>query len=184
MAYLLPCPSCGHAHRVTTGDAGGWLNCQCGARVEVPTVRGLRALEEVRDTADRTGQWTARHGLALVGVLTALAGLALGLYLRYTVPPPDFSMTRLVANMTPEEAWALWTNRFRHGIGTWELKEGPQQQVIRRRYEQTKVIEYTSYAVAAAGFVVALAAWTLLKPRAAAPQKGPPKRREPAPQRK
>ncbi len=43
--YLLPC-SCGQKVRVDSAQAGGCVPCACGQSLSVPTLRGLRALEE------------------------------------------------------------------------------------------------------------------------------------------
>jgi hypothetical protein len=49
--YLLPC-SCGEKIRVRTRNAGETVTCQCGARLQVPTIRGLRQLESIDDVEE------------------------------------------------------------------------------------------------------------------------------------
>lgn len=70
--YLLPC-SCGEKIRVRTRHAGETVTCQCGTKLQVPTIRGLKQLEAV-DDVDET---TAPPRSVLEGPLFAIGLLAL-----------------------------------------------------------------------------------------------------------
>ena len=67
MKYLLPCPACNSQLPVETGQAGQTIRCSCGKSLEVPSIRGLRALEQVADERPATAAWTKRKGLAFLG---------------------------------------------------------------------------------------------------------------------
>jgi hypothetical protein len=65
--YLLPC-SCGQKVRVDSAQAGGRATCACGQSLSVPTLRGLRALDEA--PADKAAilraagrQWSPLQGI-------------------------------------------------------------------------------------------------------------------------
>lgn len=77
--YFLPC-SCGQKHVVSVAQAGQTLQCACGAKLDVPTLRGLSALEAVPDQVrPARSTWGPRQGVVLVaGALAAVALLAAG----------------------------------------------------------------------------------------------------------
>jgi len=88
MKYLLPCQSCNSRLPVETGQAGQTIRCSCGNIVEVPSIRGLRALEQVADERPAAATWTKRKGLLFLGAamsIGALAAAAAVLALRPTV---------------------------------------------------------------------------------------------------
>jgi hypothetical protein len=78
--YLLPC-SCGQKVRVETAQAGGQVACGCGQALAVPTLRGLRALEEAapdKAAIERAAgrQWSPLQGAMFsIGLLVAVVSL-------------------------------------------------------------------------------------------------------------
>lgn len=70
--YLVPC-TCGKKVRVRARQAGEQVTCECGATVNVPTIRGLKQLETVVDEA--AGPAVQRSSLQ--GPLFSLGILAL-----------------------------------------------------------------------------------------------------------
>jgi hypothetical protein len=80
--YLLPC-SCGQKLRVESAQAGGQVTCACGQKLTVPTLRGLRQLEEAKpdEAAKKRAagrQWGPVQG-ALFSVGTLVLVIALGI---------------------------------------------------------------------------------------------------------
>jgi len=79
--YFLPC-SCGQKVRVEPAQAGGQVACACGAKLNVPTLRGLKQLEAappdeaaVRRSAGR--QWgPVRGAMFSIGILVTVVSLA------------------------------------------------------------------------------------------------------------
>ena len=70
--YLLPC-SCGKRLLVERSGAGGRIDCDCGAKIDVPTLRDLRNLESI-ETASTTPGWTRAQGSLFVLAIVLLAG--------------------------------------------------------------------------------------------------------------
>lgn len=76
--YLLPC-SCGQKLRVRSRQAGEEVTCACGAVVHVPTIRGLKQLETVKDL-DQAGpppRSMLQGPLFATGMLALFAGLVI-----------------------------------------------------------------------------------------------------------
>ena len=84
--YFLPC-SCGQKVRVEPAQAGGQVTCACGAKLNVPTLRGLKQLEialpdeaAIRRSSGR--QWgPVRGAMFSIGLLVVVVSL---LVLAYT----------------------------------------------------------------------------------------------------
>lgn len=75
MKYLLPCPACNSRLPVETGQAGQTIRCSCGSSVEVPSIRGLRALEPLADERPVAASWTRRKGLLFLGAAMSIGAL-------------------------------------------------------------------------------------------------------------
>ena len=122
--YLLPCTSCGQDTAVETRQAGDTVDCRCGKRLDVPTLRQLTALkpaadalpDELLDGATPTRRWSARQGLLLLGSVILLVTFGFGLYVWSDRPQrPTFDITTDLAGvddqiqqLTPMETWFLW----------------------------------------------------------------------------
>lgn len=100
--YLLPC-SCGREAQVEIGQAGSSIPCECGLTLNVPTMRGLRALQsvEMQDASQpKLGQseWGTRQGLILLGlVIAVLAAIPAGYYFRKLPSKPELDVPAVVA---------------------------------------------------------------------------------------
>ncbi len=87
-SFLLPC-TCGRQTVVTPSQAGQAVRCECGAPLEVPTLRGLRELAPATAAGGgRVRVWGNRHRIALALVLFAVTCLAGAGYLVPWLPPP------------------------------------------------------------------------------------------------
>jgi hypothetical protein len=100
-SYQLPC-SCGQHTPVSTVQAGQSVRCACGAQLQVPSLRDLRALENLETSggapthSQRLRTWDNRHRLAFVLCLGALCGLAISAYWALRLP-------ELVTRATPRQ---------------------------------------------------------------------------------
>jgi Alpha-aminoadipate carrier protein LysW-like, globular domain len=168
MSYLLPCPACGNKLSVVTGQAGQLVRCDCGADLEVPTIRGLRELEQVSDDAVSFSRWTTRHGVAFLGLLILAGALAFSLYLHLRAPVFDpTGYESQVQAASPEQSWEHWTGNLRYGP-RMRIRQSEHDAIVRRA-EKDKYVErweWVGYGVAALGLVIALAGWFGLRPRA------------------
>ena len=75
MKYLLPCPACNSRLPVETGQAGQTIRCSCGNSLEVPSIRGLRVLEQIADERPTAASWTKRKGLLFLGAAVSIGAL-------------------------------------------------------------------------------------------------------------
>lgn len=101
MQYLLPC-ACGRTIPVDLGQAGQTLTCECGHKLEVPTLRGIKALPPAETKGGKANPsvnpapaWSPlQGGLFSAGILIAIIGIAIATYSTYIisqlqVPPPS-----------------------------------------------------------------------------------------------
>lgn len=129
--YLLPC-SCGQKTRVAPAQAGGQVSCPCGQSLTVPTLRGLRSLEEApaEGPTRAAPRWSGVHGVVFVAALLVVAaGLATAGYhalgyadaVRFTADGTQKIIADLDAEdpldkKTPVEALDLWKNQVLTGL--------------------------------------------------------------------
>ena len=118
--YLLPC-ACGQSINVSAAKAGQQVRCECGALVDVPTLRGLAELPRPASKAPRRGTaWNNRHRLALVLVVLAGLSLAVAAKLAASLPPsPTTHSTQefeaWASGASPEVVFNMY-NQFRGGL--------------------------------------------------------------------
>ncbi|MEX2140354.1 MAG: hypothetical protein WD894_13910 [Pirellulales bacterium] len=187
MAYLLPCSQCGRKLLVTTGEAGGQLRCECGALVDVPTVRRIRELEPAAaPSSDATTSWTTRHSLIFLGSLVAIAGLAFGLILHFRAANALSSdnFADEIRNMPAADTWTLWSQVSQLGVGSWQPPKGKEQLDDIKVYEELKRWEFIGFGLAGVGVVLAIVGITMLGPKRPATPKRPPRRPATAAERK
>jgi hypothetical protein len=161
MSYLLPCPVCGNKLTVVAGQAGQLVQCTCGADVEVPTIRGLRELDQVIGEAESSSRWTSRHSVAFLGLLITAGALAFSLYLHLRAPVFDpGGYENEVQAASPEQSWEHWMGNLRHGP-RMRVKTTDHDAIVRRGAKDWYVErwEWVGYGLAALGLVVALAGW-------------------------
>jgi hypothetical protein len=177
MAYLLPCTQCDRKLVVTTGQAGGQARCECGAAVVVPTIRGLRELEEVHEATAQAKAWSTRNSVVFLGAVITLGGLALAgfFHVRASEVQPRGSFADDIRTMSPRDTWDLWANFLRHGIG-WNRDKGPEQLKAMKEYEELKRWEWIAFGLAGVGVVVIIVGFTLVGQRSRAAPNRPPRR--------
>jgi len=130
--YLLPC-SCGEKVAVESTQAGQNILCSCGKTMEVPTMQGLRQLEQAIDTTDEPKTTSPFGGvvvgLALFGLVILGAGGALTCWM-YTRRPvlPDIDYA------SPWDTWAMW-HSLRDGVRLPEYSDSPYLQA-KKVYDQ------------------------------------------------
>jgi hypothetical protein len=132
--YLLPC-NCGQNVEVDAGQAGLQVACACGAKLDVPTMRGLAQLRSAQTpaeeaTASSQATWGPGQGLMFLGSVIGACGLiALAFVLRqrpeWVVQPQQIAMN--IHRQTPTQLWHYWL----------ELRKGlePGEDPIRQRFE-------------------------------------------------
>lgn len=98
---------------MTTGQAGQTIQCSCGERFEIPSIRKLRGFPPAEDEP-LVPLWTKRQGLLFLGSLITLcaAGFAAVIWLNLPAPfiPPaiDFDQSAVekeVQALSPGEAF-------------------------------------------------------------------------------
>lgn len=112
-AYLLSC-QCGRAVEVDSTQAGLPVTCQCGASLTAPTMRDLVRLPRAGgDTASGSASgWGPRQGVAFVGALVALIGLAWTGWQIWSAPRDLFvradQIRERAATLAPAELSEQW----------------------------------------------------------------------------
>ena len=170
--YLLPCPSCQHTSEVDAGQAGDRITCSCGAQVDVPTLRGLRALQPAtapdKAAAKPASNWGLRQGLMLFGSVVLLVGLLPAAYLyirKVDAPQLDIALT-IEQNSKQLDAMPLSDSwNYYEGLSKLGLLEHPRLEVMAYEHymESFKTRMTAALSVACLGLLVLLAGW-LLKP--------------------
>ena len=56
--YALPCDACGRRHPVETSQAGGQIDCECGATIRIPTMLKIKRLVPWEDADAETPKET------------------------------------------------------------------------------------------------------------------------------
>ena len=159
-AYLLPCP-CGRRTAVSTAQAGETIRCACGVDMQVPTLRGMRALEPAEAAGGRrhAGVWDDRHRAAFVMVLGSLACLGAAVYLWATLPPrPTVPSTKEVSERLndgpPAQSLQIYA----------EMQQGLGQPPTADPYEKTRRLKTWGIGLALAiAVALAGAAWAVLR---------------------
>ncbi len=187
--YSLPCPACSQTHRVGLIQAGESLTCACGATIVVPTLRELRQLAPIMDSADaraKSGGWSPQRGLLFVSgfLLLVAAGLiqwqigsrraALDV-LRPELQEINFDIQKL----TPIQSWEAWTH-FRDQ--KLEYRETPEFVANRAKFLELSYYLKLGAALALVGIglIVASLIWPQRRPGRASAGRGVESGRPPA----
>jgi hypothetical protein len=140
--YLLPC-SCGKRNTVDSGQAGLNVRCECGAELNVPTLRGLSSLERV-EAAPRAAAavpakvWGPRQGLIFLGsaILVAAAAAAFFFWWRMPEAPsldPNYQEYNraFIDSKSPEELMEFW-RECQVGITQpmWEMQLDSYDRIV------------------------------------------------------
>jgi hypothetical protein len=180
--YLLTC-QCGRKHEVDVSQSGLELACECGQKLSVPTLRGLRALPAIEDAVARPERpWGPRDGLLLAGVLLLVAGLtAVGLlWVRYpsypTVRPQEFETVRGAARADLDKRTFLEQLQELREMQTQGIYTGEWEQVTayNARTRDLRVWLWVSGVVCAVGalLIVVAALLDLRRPTSKKPALG------------
>lgn len=131
--YLLPC-SCGQKIAVESSQAGQSILCSCGKSMEVPTMKGLRQLEQYVDTANEPKATSSfggsAIGIALLGFVILGAGAGFMTWMHFTQRPILIDMDY----MSPWDTWLMWQS-LREGVQLPEFAESPYFQA-KKVYDQ------------------------------------------------
>ena len=126
--YLLPC-ECGKAMAIDTSQAGQQIACACGKLLEVPTLRGVRALEpapEATLTSRQTAEWGSSRGLIFAGSLILLVIGATVSFFGYDGLRATPNITReaetetfdkAMDDMSLDEVYETWKGIREQGLG-------------------------------------------------------------------
>ena len=114
--YLLSC-HCGRQIAIAPRQAGETIECCCGAKLQVPTMREITALEPAptESGSPLNGKdWGWRQQVRLLGVLLVFASIVIGavLFLNRPVSPfkvlPPEVLQRSAQKLTPLQTWNEW----------------------------------------------------------------------------
>jgi hypothetical protein len=165
--HLLPCSCCGAKTPVDLGQAGETVVCQCGATLNVPTMRQLGALETLETVENKTvgaaTEWGARQGiLLLAAVVTVVAGIIGGtLWFVHPAPPERDTQAVLrafdeqIKSMTPLQTWELWQDQIlKEGLVQYE---DPAQMAYHARKATRQRWSKVALTVAGCGLMTLLA---------------------------
>jgi hypothetical protein len=155
--YLLPC-QCGQKTPVDSTKAGQTIECECGAQLDIPTLGGLKKLQQVAQESRpaTTVKWAARQRVLLVGILICLIGLGIAGYFATGCPVPPPHQQRIeyipeyVEAMTLMETVQLW-GRLERGLPDGSGLEGQAYQKMRQDYLRRTAV---ALVVAGAGLLV------------------------------
>ena len=126
--YLLPC-ECGKGLIIDTSQAGQRIACDCGVLLEVPTLRGVRALEAVQEnpsTSRAAADWDSSRGMIFAGSLILFVIGAGVTYLGYAGWRATPNITREVEtelfdeaidDMSLDEVYETWKDFRERGLG-------------------------------------------------------------------
>ncbi len=137
MKYRFPCERCGEKLVIDVSQAGRQIVCRCGAALEIPSLRAIRALEAATDDSvkPRRQSWNRGRGaLFAAGLVIAVLGLlaagAAGFgWLTSSAPPPPSptdvaAALKSVDELSAPRAWDLWAEMRTNGLG--QYSEHPQ----------------------------------------------------------
>lgn len=126
--YLLPC-ECGKGVAVDIKQAGQQLACECGKLLEVPTLRGVRELEPLSDSASsipKRADWDRSRGMVFAGSLLLFVLGASVSFVGYQGLRTSPNITRedemesfdtSIDEMSLDETYATWQMIREHGLG-------------------------------------------------------------------
>lgn len=180
MTYLLPCSECDRDVEIETTDAGRTVNCECGAALQVGTMRDIRSLAQATASADDdvggTGQsnrrrWSGTQGSVFaLGVLIFFAAIAYYGSQYMAINKLDLTDRtamdkalgdRTIDSMTPFGAYEAWKMLMQLGIGE---QEKPEYLLNLEAAESHRVRARYALVLAVIGMLVMISAATLLKP--------------------
>jgi hypothetical protein len=174
--YLLAC-KCGNSTPVEVGQAGGRVVCECGAQLDVPTLRQLRHLPQVQaPTAQSTRaarEWNPRKGVIAASLVAVMLLTAIVAWSRWTEPTiPQFDpaihtkgIEERLRTETPAQAWAWWIQYYKSlAQRGFPIFQAHNEAAIQYQINRARFLQKSLLAVAGLAAVVGVAA--ALWPRA------------------
>jgi hypothetical protein len=157
---------------VDVRQAGGQVECTCGRRLDVPTLRELRHLPPAPTRDLQLGPaWGQRQGIIAAGVIFALLLFGWGAWVWHNQPQiPEFDpASRMHAVQeqikSPLGAWESWIGYYRplaeHGLPTFRVGNAAQ---IETQISEARFLRYMLWAMAACFLVIAACAALWPKP--------------------
>ena len=158
--YLFPC-QCGRKTVVGPSQAGQVVSCQCGARLELPTMLQIVRLEPAPpETAlGPTAGWGLHHRLAFLGLVLMAIGLAMAGGVYGSMPDPPRPQTpaeirRQAESFTLLESVGEWGDLLR-GLDSRPL---PAEKAYREAVESARRWLVVAAAIGLAGMATTGAA--------------------------
>jgi hypothetical protein len=161
-AYLLPC-QCGRKWEVDAGQAGTQIDCSCGQKLAVPSVRGLRHLEvasAAESIPERTTWSPTRGAVFSLGLFVAVAALLFsgfnGYWFFITRRVQDPAKVQLtveaehIDHLSPVESMFWFRQEEREGLGD---PSPPEWTVIDKQHESSRRWGIAGLIVAGAGLL-------------------------------
>lgn len=172
--YLLPC-ACGVKHEVSARQAGQTLTCECGANVEIPTLRGLRNLQVVQPQSQpSSARWSIAKGFTFaIGTVLLVVGGGFAysshsgiVQRRPYMAAPQIDEQKLLeeVNAIPsDELWKIWQQLRDGDIGA---RIQPTFLVVRQDVKILTIVRNVALGFAALGLLAQLVSYSATgKPR-------------------
>jgi len=182
MKYQFPCERCGQTLLIDVSQAGQQVVCGCGASLEVPSLRLIRALPPASDVPSKSRRptWDRGRGvlfaagvlIAILGLLVAGAAAAGWMTSQRPIAPSPQDIEAAVAGvseLSAPRAWDLWADMRSQGLGQYMEPPHSQYQAYVRHVLSVFLV---GAALLATG--IAAVAISIRLPRRAAPR--PPTR--------
>jgi hypothetical protein len=162
--YLLMC-ECGKTVTVEVGQAGEQVTCQCGANLDVPTLRKMRHLPPAEAKAAPAARaWDLRKGtVTACGLMAGL--LATVAFASWVTQPvvPEFdaqayqrNIDTILRSETPAQMWQRWIGFYRplaeSGFFVFHDSRASaiEEQIAKRRFLQKTLMVVASIFAAVA----------------------------------
>lgn len=162
--HLLAC-SCGQNVTVENSQAGEQVSCQCGKKLNVPTLRKLRELPVVEDQPRQptSSAWSPRKGVLSAAFIGAITTAAIGGYFYWTFPElPEFdpqvhdsNVDQLLESITPAQAWHFWQDNYDLlGLVGFAPYQPPNSEAVIAQQQQHRIYYKTAFGIAAVCLLV------------------------------
>jgi hypothetical protein len=174
--YLLTC-QCGKTIPVEAGQAGERVTCECGAQLDVPTLRKLRHLPAAQPAAAKPrAAWSVGKGFVAAGLIAAGLFVLAAAWTWWTEPVmPQFNpedqlraVDAELARITPAQAWMRWVAFYqplaKRGFtdAVYPYAATIEQQIAERRFLEKTLLGIAAFCAAVALIV---AFWPRPQPR-------------------
>lgn len=173
--YLLPC-SCGQRITIDIAQAGQQITCACGQSLEVPTMRGIRALEPAPEASEEAKSaprsaapaWSSLQGalfgiglmtLFLAGCVAAYNGLVMSQIVIQEPTASDFERADAAFDaLPPEKMYDVYVHARDQGLGTPQTPDYVIAKRVKAYYQRLMI---GALVVSGVGAVIAASAFLL-----------------------